>query len=204
MSKHERFNRSVWAFPHDFTGALAKWLIHQSPYPVPNNLSTCLEKFHSAIMGEFSFDSSGMTEVSLFDLTERMNTLLEGIPEVMALNERKNGREGMGFSSRYDGPKDPDDDFIDIMALAQNITCEFATEADSRAWLDSNSSGITDEAGKVIEAGLKALCLTRDYVGEDALPAIAGWEWYDAGLLMSKAVPLGQWAEQFKIRVNAE
>ncbi len=54
----------------------------------------------------------------------------------MALNERKNGREGLGFSSRYSKVPDPDDDFIDIMAVAQNVTCEFADQEDARCWLD--------------------------------------------------------------------
>ena len=35
---HERFKRMVWVFKEDFTGALAKWLVKQSPYPVPDNL----------------------------------------------------------------------------------------------------------------------------------------------------------------------
>lgn len=42
---------------------------------------------------------------------------------VVAWGERKNGREGNGFVSRYDQPE-PDDDFIDLDALARNVTHE--------------------------------------------------------------------------------
>lgn len=46
---HDRFNRKAWAFKHDFNGALAKWLVKQSPYVVPDGLSICIEKFDKII-----------------------------------------------------------------------------------------------------------------------------------------------------------
>ena len=85
------------------------------------------------------FDNNGMAEVELSGLTKKVDVILESIPVIMALNERKNKREGHAFTSQYQGrPKDPDDDFIGIMAVAQNITCEFAERADSQCWLDQN------------------------------------------------------------------
>ena len=135
---HERFNRKVWAFKHDFTGALAKWLVKQSPYVVPDNLSLCIEKFAKALDKEYEFDENGMVEIGLLNLTDKIDMILESIPEIMALNERKNGRDGMGFSSRYSKEPEPDDDFIAITAIARNITCEFADSADAQCWLDSN------------------------------------------------------------------
>ena len=133
---HERFHRTVWASRDDFTGALAKWLVKLSPYTVPENLSICVEKFNDHLDSFASFDSNGTAEIDLKSLTHTVNPILESIPEIMALNERKNGRDGMGFSDRYSGRPEADDDFIDIMALAQNITCEFAARADAECWLD--------------------------------------------------------------------
>lgn len=133
---HERFDREVWAFKKDFTGACAKWLVKNSPYIVPDKLSVCLIKFDKKIDREFSFDGNGMVKIYLNGLTSTINSILESIPEIMELNERKNGRDGIGWSDRYSAKPDPDDDFIDIMALAQCITCEFAEEADARCWLD--------------------------------------------------------------------
>lgn len=140
MPKHERFHRNVWAFKDDLTGSLAKWLIHQSPYDVPANLSICVRCFHAKISKAFDWDKSGMCELDLRTLTEKLNPILESIPHIMALNERKNGRNGHGFCSRYTKEPDPDDDFIDIEAVAQNICCDFAQRADAEAWLDSRDA----------------------------------------------------------------
>jgi len=136
---HNRFNREVYAFPDDFTGALAKWLVKQSPYPVPDNLPVCIEKFHLAVIEAFNFDTGGMAKIELGGLTSQVNELLESIPEIAALNEPKTGHNEHIFVSRYhDGPSNPDDDFIDIMAVAQNITCEFADREDAQAYLDAS------------------------------------------------------------------
>ena len=131
---HKRFDRMQYISKKDFTGALAKWLVKQSPYPVPDNLEKIIAEFHERI--PYDFDKNGMANVSLANMTETVNEILESMPNVMALNNRKNGREGMGFSSRFSKDPEADDDFIDIMAVAQNITCEFAERADAECWLD--------------------------------------------------------------------
>lgn len=140
MKKHERFHRKVWAFKSDFAGSLAKWLVKQSPYVVPDNLSICITKFHDKLDELADFNTLEMAEIELSTLTEKVDVILQSIPEIMALNERKNGREGMGFSSRYSKKTEPDDDFICIAAVAQNITCCFAERADAEAWLDKYKS----------------------------------------------------------------
>ena len=38
----------------------------------------------------------------------------------------------------------------------------------------------------VLSRALRAICLTRDYVGEEMLPPIKGWEWYDTGVVICK------------------
>lgn len=136
--KNSRFNRKVWAFKSDLTSFLAQCLVSQSPYTVPDNLSICLEKFDTQLDSTFSFDSAGMVQLDLSTLTTTINELLENVPEIVALNERKNGRKGMGYTDRYYPELEPDDDFIDLMAVAQNITCEFANKADAECWLESN------------------------------------------------------------------
>lgn len=37
-----------------------------------------------------------------------------------------------------------------------------------------------EEARQLLEQAKEALRLTREYVGEDMLPALDGWSWYDA------------------------
>ena len=139
---HKRFNRKVWISVNHFCGALAKWLVIQSPYVVPENLSECVIKFQ-ARLGELAvFDTIGMAEIELSSLTKKVNAILESIPEITALNIPKSGHDSHVFVDRYSSPINPDDDFIDIMAVAQNITCEFADRADVECYLDSKKAGV--------------------------------------------------------------
>ena len=54
-----------------------------------------------------------------------------------------------------------------------------------------------------LSRALRAICLTRDYVGDKLLPAIEGWEWFDAGNIISELIPEDEWVEQFKLRVKS-
>lgn len=135
-TKHNRFYREVWAFKSDFTGALAKWLIKQSPYIVPEKLSDCITSFHIKLTKIAEFDTAGMAKIELSGLTKKVNEVLESIPEIMALNESENSKKGQKFVPYDERPLKPNDDFIDTMAVAQNITCEFADMADAQCWLD--------------------------------------------------------------------
>lgn len=60
----------------------------------------------------------------------------------------------------------------------------------------------TGVSAETASRALRALCFTRDYVGEDTLPAIKGWEWYDAGKLLAEAIPEDRWATEFYQRVQ--
>lgn len=133
---HERFNRKVWAFKNDFTGALAKWLVKQSPYTVPDNLSECISEFDIKVGTAFDFDTAGMAEIELGGLTDGVYAILESIPVISELNVPKSGHDNHVFVSARSARINPDDDFIDIMAVAQNITCEFADRVDAESWLD--------------------------------------------------------------------
>ena len=57
---------------------------------------------------------------------------------------------------------------------------------------------------ELLSKALKAICLTRDYVGSDTLPPIEGWEWYDAGKAIAEAIPDDEWAKQFWLRIKVE
>lgn len=115
-------------------GALASCAVQQSPYPRPENLEVVLDKFHDLIKEELN--TSFKQYIKKFDTWKECHdwiaTKLHTIPEFEAWNNRKNGRDGMGFSGAgYDDggnfvefSKDPhpDDDFIDLDALTRNIT----------------------------------------------------------------------------------
>ncbi len=59
------------------------------------------------------------------------------------------------------------------------------------------------DARVVLSRALRAICLTRDYVGEERLPPIAGWEWFEAGKMISDILPGDEWSEQFKLRIKS-
>jgi len=54
----------------------------------------------------------------------------------------------------------------------------------------------------LLSDALRALCLTRDYVGEDSLPAVKGWEWYDVGSDIAAHLDGSIWVDEFRKRVN--
>jgi len=148
MSKHQRFLRAVFASRDELTGALAKWLVIQSPYVVPDKLAVCLAKFHHSLLElpEFAESDLPFAVLDLRDLAERLDPLLCGIEEIKELSRRKNGRTGPAFtfSDTVTGRTEPDDDFIDICAVAQNIACEFAMREDAEAWLNHNHDLVSD------------------------------------------------------------
>jgi len=53
---------------------------------------------------------------------------------------------------------------------------------------------------ELLSLALRAICLTRDYVGEEILPPIDGWEWYEAGKKLADSLGDDEWAEEFRKR----
>lgn len=112
-------------------GALASCAVRQSPYPRPDNLELVLDAFHEKIKDDFD---ETQRYVKFFDswkdVHEYIASRLRQIPEFLAWNNRKNGRDGMGFT--FAGHHDngsvtfstakADDDFIDLDALTRNVT----------------------------------------------------------------------------------
>lgn len=58
------------------------------------------------------------------------------------------------------------------------------------------------ELNALLSVALRAICLTRDYVGEETLPAIDGWEWYEAGKKLADHLDGDEWSGEFRKRVN--
>lgn len=114
-------------------GSIAKWAVRQSPYHRPDNLEIVLDKMYELIKDDFDdgkkycmfFDSSR-------DAEKYISERLHRIPEFLLWNERKNGRQGHGFTSaghHDDGSvtlqwAKADDDFIDLDALTRNATSD--------------------------------------------------------------------------------
>ena len=115
----------------DIAGAIAMWGVRQSPYPCPEGLETVINKWFKETNDRFEhiahdFSCITMTERELYDF---IYETLTAIPEFEKWNERKNGREGNSFCSRYDSPP-ADDSFIDLEALVRNVTHTLRHEAE--------------------------------------------------------------------------
>lgn len=111
-------------------GALASCAVQQSPYHRPDNLEIVLDKFHEKIKGEFDEYKKYIMKFETWrNAKEWIEPKLRLIPEFMLWNERKNGRQGDGFTGarhHNDGnvtlyTAKADDDFIDLDALIRNV-----------------------------------------------------------------------------------
>lgn len=112
-------------------GELASWAVQQSPYTVPDKLAEAVGAF---------YDHWPRDEYATFDTIQELERTVRGImelvPEILAWNQRKNGRDGPGFVTRYSEPH-PDDDFIDLDALARNVAmAAWHAAADDKAFDD--------------------------------------------------------------------
>jgi hypothetical protein len=78
------------------------------------------------------------------------------------------------------------------------------TELDVCKTIESKEPSNVDESelNAILSMALRAICLTRDYVGEETLPALDGWEWYDAGRKLANHLDGDVWSNEFRKRVN--
>lgn len=116
-------------------GALAMWAVRQSPYPAPDNLGPAIEKFCEAWKAQPPMQKEGWPSDGYYEfadhveLRKAVENAIDKVPEIRAWNERKNGNQSpFNFISRFDGPTDPDNDFIDLGALAGNAAMTVCRE----------------------------------------------------------------------------
>jgi hypothetical protein len=113
-----------WTFRSDIVGAFAMWACRQSPYGVPDGLENVCKYLNAALKTAFKWDTAGMQEISLCDINKALHEILmdQGVAEFDAWNRCKKGETPeINFVSAYDGPTDPDLDFIDLDALLHNV-----------------------------------------------------------------------------------
>ena len=108
----------------DIVGALAMWAIRQSPYPVPTKLEEACLALHRVLEAEWSKREPELGFIRLCG-NEIESLLLECFkrcPDIEAWNEpRSRHTEKFVTRSRFHQPA-PDDDFIDLDALARNVS----------------------------------------------------------------------------------
>jgi hypothetical protein len=112
-------------------GEVANWAVRQSPYHRPDNLEIVLDELNKKIS-----DIDEYPTMTYREIEKLLDKNLKSIPEFLLWNERKNGRQGMGFSAaghHDDGSvtfynAKADDDFIDLDALIRNVTNSIVRE----------------------------------------------------------------------------
>jgi hypothetical protein len=110
---------SILIHPKHLAGLFAMSAVRQSPYLVPDNLEQAIVEF----MAGFDCTQPLLEWAYPLECSQAVKDSIMKSPLCLAWNNRKNGREGMGFTSRFDQPH-PDDDFIDLDALQMNICRE--------------------------------------------------------------------------------
>lgn len=117
------------------TGYVAMWATRQSPYHAPDGLTEVLREFyHLALNRRMTEDWCIESWPCILATRENLRSVVEecllDIPQVRQWNERKNGNQSpFQFVSRYDGHRNPDDDFIDLDALRMNVVRSCMDEA---------------------------------------------------------------------------
>ena len=127
-------SKDHWTTREEIVGAFAQWACRQSPYGVPDGLETVCKYLYTSLESVADWKDCmgiGMVERSLCDINRWLYEILyeQGIKLFDAWNQCKVGKTPeISFSSRFDGPSDPDRDFIDLDALLYNVCITIRNE----------------------------------------------------------------------------
>ena len=109
----------------DIISYFAKWAIAQSPYPCPDNLEKIVNYLDTKLRENYNWQRLGdfiYQDLSLKDIKNMLKETLEPYELFMEWNSPKKGSHTIMFVSAYDGPRNPDYDFIDLDALYNNVS----------------------------------------------------------------------------------
>jgi len=104
---------------------VAKNAISQSPYSCPECLKEAIEGLGDILKPLWEGADLGYRAIGGDELRRLLEAAFEEVPAIMAWNVAKKGVPvKYQFTSRYD-TIDPDYDFIDLCALARNVSQDF-------------------------------------------------------------------------------
>jgi hypothetical protein len=126
LSGDEEWNnrKDQWTFRKDIVGAFAMWACRQSPYGVPEGMENVCKYLFAALKSCAEWGPHDMVEASLCDINRWLHEILmdQGVTEFDAWNRCRVGETPeIQFTSAFDGPTDPDREFIDLHALLHNV-----------------------------------------------------------------------------------
>jgi len=123
-----RDEKKHWISRNYIVGAFAMWAVRQSPYAKPEGLGNACLALRDFFAHGWNIDNQGFLTYTGEILQKRLENFFKEEESIRCWNDRKNERDGPAFCSRYDTP-DPDNSFIDLDALARNITHTLLLEA---------------------------------------------------------------------------
>lgn len=120
--------RKRWIYRHEneLRRALAGWAVSQHPFHRPPMLFEACESF-IGYMTQKSRTVGGVLRLSHKNLYNQTLEFCLKSPLVVRWNNPKKRKHTMVFASRYFGVK-PEYDFIDLSALARNVTRQLLME----------------------------------------------------------------------------
>lgn len=125
----QEWNEKCWTFKKEITGAFAGNAVRASPYSCPDDLEKIINYLDACFtLDVFSKLTMDMVEISLNEIEAFLHKYLDDLPQFVQWNERKNKREGHGFTSAHSPKLKPDDDFIDLDALIRNVCIQIRTQ----------------------------------------------------------------------------
>lgn len=122
-----------WSIPNGLfrdwiPAALAKWAIRQSPYHMPDGLVSVIGYLDACLKRAVPWNADDYAALSLCQINKLCHDILMDYKPFRLWNEPKRGKAQTQFVSAYDGPRDPDTDFIDLDALLHNVCLDIRNE----------------------------------------------------------------------------
>jgi hypothetical protein len=119
------WSSNILFLANSVAGSFAKWAVRQSPFVVPDNLAKAIEAVdcfvNSWTEGRIA-NGEYVVKMSCEEVRSRLERFFEDTPVIEAWNHPKSGKEQPFYGcDRYGSWQSPEDDIIDLGALAQNI-----------------------------------------------------------------------------------
>ena len=137
---HPRFDRKVILDRKNCIANMAYCISLLYPYDVYEGLAADLRWFTAVLDKTFEWESLGdfrfYAEFDLRESTRIWREIIDQCPGIVALNTPRSGHSENLFASRFDSVP-AEHDFVDLDALAQNMTVRLAEREDAEAFLES-------------------------------------------------------------------
>ena len=108
-----------------FVCAFACEAVRMSPYDVPAGLEAALQKVADIVRPFFYEKNKNLdgirSDISRDWVNSTLDRIVREVPEVAAWGERRNGKTGDKLVSAYSPKEEPDNDFVDLLALTGNV-----------------------------------------------------------------------------------